>query len=127
MVIDDDRGIADLLSVVLKNNGYTPITAPNGYAAQDILTRCPQPILILSDYAMPIVNGCELIETISQHSYLQHIPAIIMTGSDIDSLRLPITHNFKGIIQKPFKISTILETIRYYENIGECDSSICPA
>lgn len=127
MVIDDDRGIADLLSIMLKSNGYTPITASNGSVALNLLKHSPRPMLILTDYSMPVLNGCELIEILSNYSGLQHIPAIIMTGTAIDDLRLPTTNNFKGIIPKPFKISTVLDTIRYYLAYEDYNSSTCLA
>jgi two-component system chemotaxis response regulator CheY len=116
MVIDDDSGISNLLSILLKNNGYTPITASNGSAALDTLKNCPVPSLILTDYSMPVINGCELIENISGQGHLGNIPILLMTGSDITDLKLPTTSNFKEIIPKPFKINTLLETICYYLN-----------
>ncbi len=127
MIIDDDRGITDLLSVLLKSNGYTPITAANGSAALNILKRSPLPLLILTDYSMPLLNGCGLIEILSRYSTLQNIPVIIMTGTAIENLRLPNTNNFKGIIPKPFRLCTVLDTIRHYVTYKDCNSSTCLA
>lgn len=126
MVIDDNSSIAQLLSIMLKSNGYTPITAPNGLAALDTLKTCPLPALILTDYAMPVLNGCEFIENISVHTKFKDIPVVIITGSAIDDLKLPKTGNFKGIIQKPFSIGTVLETIQDLTASDEYSSSVCP-
>jgi CheY-like chemotaxis protein len=127
MVVDDDNGIANLLSIMLKGNGYFPITATNGSVALEMLKHCPLPSLILTDYSMPVMNGCEFIEHIAQQSHLQHIPILIMTGSAIEDLRLPNTQNFKGLIQKPFKISTMLENIHYFTVTADYFPRVCPA
>ncbi|NLI92985.1 MAG: response regulator [Peptococcaceae bacterium] len=127
LVVDDDCAISNLLSIILKSNGYTPITASNGSAALDILKSSPIPSLILTDYSMPVLNGCKLIENISLQRHLQHIPILLMTGSDINDLELPTTRSFKGIILKPFKITTLLETINFYIQENECKPSEYPA
>lgn len=127
MVIDDNSSIAQLLSIMLKSNGYTPITAPNGLDALDILKNCPLPALILTDYAMPVLNGCEFIETISIQPQFKDIPVVIITGSAIEDLRLPNTANFKGLIEKPFKVNTLLDTIKQLTALDEYHPSVCPA
>lgn len=111
-LIDDDDDIIEVLSLMLSKNGYTPITARNGSAALDLLKHSPRPSLIITDYAMPLLNGCEFTENISVQSEYQDVPVIIITGSDITGLRLPQTRNFRGVIEKPFKIGTFLDTIR---------------
>ncbi|MDJ0305259.1 MULTISPECIES: response regulator [Dehalobacter] len=126
MVIDDDTSIANLLSTMLISNGYTPIIASNGYSALTMLKSCPHPTLILTDYSMPILNGCEFIEKVSVQKNLKDIPVIMISGSDIEERKLPKTTNFKGIIQKPFKINTVLDVIKHHA-INHCDSSLYPA
>lgn len=111
MVIDDDKGITNLLSIILRKHGYTPITASNGSAALEILKHNPLPRLILSDYCMPVLNGCKLTEKLSEQPCLKDIPVVIMTGSAMDCLRVPKTDNFKKIIQKPFNIIELIDII----------------
>lgn len=128
MVIDDDYGITHLLSIMLKTHGYTPITAPDGSVALETLKICPLPKLIISDYCMPILNGGDLVEHLSSQTKYRDIPVVIMTGSEIDDLRLPNTSNFKGIIKKPFNIEIILNAIRTIEKYNSPDqgnSIIC--
>ena len=65
MVIDDDNTITELLATVIEKYGFTPITASNGRAALDILDQIPPPVLIITDYSMPLLNGRELILPLS--------------------------------------------------------------
>lgn len=111
MVVDDNSSIAQLLCIMLSTNGYTSISASSGLAALEMLETCPVPALILTDYAMPNLNGSEFIEIISSQPQLKDIPVLIISGSPIEDLKLPTTKNFKGLIQKPFTISNVLETV----------------
>lgn len=128
MIIDDDKGIANLLSLVLKTKGYDVITASNGIAALNLLKTCPLPEIILTDYCMPVLNGCQFIESISKNDRLKNIPVFIITGSIVEYIRFPRTDNFKGIIQKPFEIDTIIHIIQEYVNSSDSyNSSVFPA
>ncbi len=111
MVIDDDSGVSNLLSIILNDNGYAVITAPNGKSALNTLKNCPLPSLILTDYCMPLLNGKEFTECIYAHSKFKDVPVVIITGSLIEELTLPTTPNFKGVIQKPFQVGTILDVV----------------
>lgn len=112
MVIDDDKEILNLLSILLRNSGYKSITATNGSAALEYLKKCPAPALILTDYSMPKLNGYQFIEKIASQPQYKDIPVVILTGSEINDLELPSSSNFKGIIQKPFKLNTVLEIVK---------------
>lgn len=111
MVIDDDQDIVNLLIVILKSSGYDVVSASNAITALSLLEDNISPDLIITDYCMPRLNGCELIERIYSKNSLKDIPAVLITGSDLTSMDLPQTDNFKGLINKPFKVSTVLRTI----------------
>ena len=111
MIIDDDCGIVNLLSVILKNNDYDVLTASDGISALNLLNGNISPDIIITDYGMPRLNGSELIEKIYNYKKLKDIPAIIITSSDPQSIDLPRTANYSGIVYKPFKIDTILQKI----------------
>jgi len=125
MVIDDNQEIVNLLSILLKIHGYKSISAPNVPTALDYLKRGTLPSLILTDYAMPVLNGCDLIEYLSRQSQFKAIPVFIITGSAIEDLRLPSTINFKGVIHKPFKLNTILKIVKSYALSANYSSVIC--
>jgi len=114
MVVDDDREITTLLSLMLAENGYSSVTASNGRTALEYLEKCPRPSLILTDYSMPFLDGCEFVKTLSTHPRYKDIPIVIITGSLIEDSKLPDTSNFKGIIKKPFTLATILETVSFF-------------
>lgn len=114
LVIDDNIRVAKLLATILNINGYTSITASNAKNAYELLKTGPLPALILTDYYMPHVNGCEFIESIATYSEYKDIPVILITSSRLETLKLPTTDNFKGLIKKPFNLNTILEAVRKF-------------
>lgn len=59
LVVDDERLVADTLSEVLKDAGYSVITAYDGWEALEMANRC-RPAFLLTDVLMPRMNGVEL-------------------------------------------------------------------
>lgn len=59
LVVDDERVIADTLSMILAQNGFAVITAYNGTSALEIATLVP-PQLLISDVMMPGMSGIDL-------------------------------------------------------------------
>ncbi|MBQ6476558.1 MAG: response regulator transcription factor [Clostridia bacterium] len=63
LVVDDDKNTRKLLETVLKQNGFTAITAKNGIDALDIMDH-EQIDLIVLDIMMPEMDGYEFTETL---------------------------------------------------------------
>lgn len=59
LIVDDERVIADTLSAILSKHGFAVMTAYSGATALE-LARITPPDLLLSDVAMPGMNGIEL-------------------------------------------------------------------
>jgi len=111
MIVDDDRGMLNLLSIILTDNGYDVLAASNGIAALNLLSCNLSPDIIITDYCMPRLKGSKLIEAIYACDDLKYIPAVILSGSDLTSVNLPQTDNFRGVINKPFRVNTLLQTL----------------
>jgi DNA-binding response OmpR family regulator len=59
LVVDDERAIADTLSMILGRNGFAAMTAYDGASALEIATLVP-PQLLISDVMMPGMSGIDL-------------------------------------------------------------------
>ena len=77
LVVDDERLIADTLSIILTKHGFDSRAT---YSAEDALTcaRVFHPDLLLCDITMPGRNGLQLMEDISQE--LPECRMIVLTG-----------------------------------------------
>jgi DNA-binding NtrC family response regulator len=65
LVVDDERVIADTLSIILSNSGFSTMTAYNGESALK-LARANPPDLLITDVVMPGMTGIDLAITVTQ-------------------------------------------------------------
>jgi signal transduction histidine kinase len=65
LVVDDERAVRELLTIILRGRGYTVIPAADAKTALDVLEAPDQRIdLVVSDVVMPGMSGTRLIEDI---------------------------------------------------------------
>ena len=77
LLVDDEAGIRNLLSISLSDEGYEVITAADGREALEIF-RAQAPSIVMSDIKMPGMDGLELLATIKQESPATEV--IMITG-----------------------------------------------
>lgn len=102
MIVDDQLGIRVLLEEVVKNAGYNVESFDNGTSAIESLDKVG-PDLLLIDYRLPLMTGCEVVEKIETKG--AQIPVIIMSGV-IDEVKEQAKdlQLVKGYLSKPFNI-----------------------
>jgi CheY-like chemotaxis protein len=66
LVVDDDELVLETTRAMLEELGHTALTATSGPGALDRLRDSPEVQLVLTDHAMPVMSGAELIEAIRQ-------------------------------------------------------------
>jgi two-component system chemotaxis response regulator CheY len=81
LVAEDDEFSLKLIGKLLALAGYTVSKARDGAQALDLLSR-EQFALLITDVNMPRMGGLRLLEEVKKK---YHIPAIVVTASDIDS------------------------------------------
>ena len=79
LVVDDDKDIRLLMSVLLKNAGYRAETASNGLEALKFL-QTTKPDVIVLDIVMPEMDGFELLEKIVTNPDIADIPIVFITA-----------------------------------------------
>jgi len=65
LIVDDDRLVADTLTLVLQANGFETKTAYSAAEGLESARRTP-PCVLLCDVSMPGQTGLQLIETITR-------------------------------------------------------------
>jgi CheY-like chemotaxis protein len=65
LVVDDERVIADTLSMILSRSGFSTMTAYDGAKALE-LAKNRRPDLLISDVMMPGMTGIELAITVTE-------------------------------------------------------------
>ena len=113
LVVDDNAINREVLREILKTE-YSVREAENGEEALRIMREMPDRILaVLSDIVMPLIDGFQLLEEISNDSKLGNIPIIVMTASsenqeEIKALRMGAW----DFITKPYNPEVILCRLR---------------
>src|SRR5579863_7623523 len=59
LLVEDDRGVQNVLQGILENEGYAATTAENGRRALQTLNTAAPPDLIILDLRMPVMDGWE--------------------------------------------------------------------
>jgi two-component system response regulator PilR (NtrC family) len=90
LVVDDERSMRELLSIVLRRDGYDVLIAEDGAAAVELLKRERVDILI-TDIRMPQMNGVDLLREAKRIA--PDIVSIVMTAfastdTAVEALRL---------------------------------------
>lgn len=79
LVVDDDPGIRLATSDYLDMAGYSTLTAENGHEALALVEKY-QPHLIITDIAMPKMDGYEFVRRVRQHPAFRLLPVIFLTA-----------------------------------------------
>ena len=111
LVVEDEYGNAEILQLLLEAEGYRVAVASNGQEALDILQNGEKPSLILSDFMMPVMNGGELGQALSQDRALSQIPFIFMSGTSQDIVRRAFS-GYDAFLVKPIEFDSLLLVVK---------------
>ena len=102
LVVDDDPIVRDLLTNFLNRQGVESITAEDGEQAL-FLFDVHQPMLIVSDWNMPGIDGMELCRRIRSRSGGNHVHFIMLTmHADESQLSRAFDAGVDDFLPKPF-------------------------
>jgi DNA-binding NtrC family response regulator len=112
LVVEDDDSVSELVKIVLEEEGYEILIAPNAVRAKAIIAE-RNPILAIIDIILPGQGGMDLI--LDLHSTCPDL-AIILTSGKIDMTKSTfkvLAHQFGvvSILPKPFTVEELLSTV----------------
>lgn len=112
LVVEDDFQNRQLLNIYLGRSGYEVVLAINGTAALEKL-KSYTPDLIISDIAMPFMDGFELFDKVKSFPHLRSVPFIFLTAySDADRRRHSKEIGSDDFLAKPIEQEELLASIR---------------
>ena len=110
-MIEDNVEDRQALTTMLEHEGHRALTADNGVDGL-LLARMEMPDLIVTDVALPRMDGFELIERIRRVEELRAIPIIIVSAKhDRTALRHGMELGADDYITKPYANSEVLQSI----------------
>lgn len=109
LLVDDDTGLLELLSIRLTAAGFDPITATSAETALNCLD-ITRPHLVISDMQMNGMDGMALFEQI--HRIFPTLPVIILTAyGTIPDAVAAVQRGIFGYLTKPYDPETLLKHV----------------
>ena len=105
LIVDDEQGIRQLLTLVFARSGHAVRSAENGRRAMELLRQGPAD-LIVSDVKMPDMGGIELLR--EARELLPDVAVVMMTAfATVDTAREAFKLGADDFIQKPFDVDDL--------------------
>lgn len=109
LVVDDEKEIADLIEVYLKNDGYTVYKFYNGIEALNCIKETKLDLAIL-DIMLPDIDGFHICRKIREKFFY---PVIMLTAKVEDSDKIMgLTLGADDYITKPFNPLEVLARVK---------------
>jgi signal transduction histidine kinase len=109
LVVDDERMILELTSMVLTSRGFDVSVVDNALDAYEMIER-EQPALVLLDYMMPKVNGLDALKVIRERFPETYV--IMFTGKGSEEVAVELMKaGASDYVLKPFSNAKLVERI----------------
>ena len=114
LIVEDNQSTLQMMRDTLEALGHQVVCGMNGREGVNALNQSARlPDLIISDYAMPEMDGATLLMHVRSHLKWSQIPVVIMSGctenrSLIDGL------GATAFMDKPFRLATLNELVNRY-------------
>jgi two-component system, OmpR family, phosphate regulon response regulator PhoB len=112
LIVEDEAAIRGMLTIVLEQAGFNPITAAEVDSAQKILADS-FPDLILLDWMLPGISGVEWARRLKKDPSYRELPIILLTarGEEEDTVR-GLEIGADDYLTKPFSPKELVARIR---------------
>ncbi len=83
LIVDDEPTIREAIAMVLTDEGYTVLVAPDGRTALEMIVAAPD--LLITDLMMPGLDGWGLFDHVREE--YPTLPVILMSAIDLTHWR----------------------------------------
>ena len=109
LVVDDELANADLLCLLLEEEGYRAHSAVNGRQGLDRIAEV-RPQLIILDYMMPVMNGAEMGRAMRASDAMRGIRILMNSSLPEEAVRKHFS-DYDAFLRKPYGIDEALRVI----------------
>src|ERR1041384_3652069 len=107
VVCEDAPAIQKLIQMTLRTSDHDVYIADDGVTGLEIIDR-ERPDVVLTDIAMPGLNGLELIQALQARPELAQIPVLLITASaQRTELAAGGRRGVAGYVTKPFRTADL--------------------
>jgi len=127
LAVDDEAHILHVVSLKLKNAGYTVLTARDAEEALEVAAAGPIDLLI-TDFQMPGMSGVDLARKLHAEPGKRNLPAILLTAHGLALEQVELAHaGITVCLSKPFSPRDLLEKVNQLINQREAVVEAAPA
>lgn len=124
LLVEDDVMVSEMLQEHLELGGYQVVTAADGIEGLEVF-RVFEPDLVVTDYAMPRMNGVTMI--LRLHEMAPNLPVIMVTGYAYADpvIAMGVAAGVFVLLQKPLSALTLLSKIAaMLRPVAEADTTL---
>ncbi|HEV2339363.1 MAG TPA: response regulator [Patescibacteria group bacterium] len=110
LIVDDDEGILDALSLVIATAGYTVIATVKGEEAYETAKK-QRPDIILLDVLLSGSNGRDICEQLKKDDITKYIP-VLMISAHPSGMTRAFACGADDFLAKPFDVDVLLEKVQ---------------
>jgi DNA-binding response OmpR family regulator len=109
LIVEDDKGVRDLLETVLATEHYEVKTARDGLEGL-LKLRMLEPVAVILDIMMPDVGGIRVLDELAEEH--ASVPVIVVTGNPQAADECRERMDPADVFDKPFDVSALLDRLR---------------
>ncbi len=112
LVVDDDIPLCKMMATALKGAGYETVMAFSGESALEVF-KAERPDLILLDFAMPGMNGFEVVDAVRKLESADHHALIVFVTAYSQTYLVSVDFHVgvDGCLTKPIAPSDLVSQV----------------
>ena len=110
LVVDDELASAEVLAMILEEEGYRTHCAMNGQRGLE-KAREFHPDLIILDFMMPVMDGAKLGETLRADPTLHDVRILMQSGLQESAVRSRFG-GYDTFLRKPYPVDELLTLVK---------------
>jgi two-component system phosphate regulon response regulator PhoB len=122
LIIEDERGLTDVLTYNLQREGYETVVAHDGQEGLRKAQTNP-PDLILLDLMLPGMDGLEVCRQLRASKQTSRVPILMLTakGEETDQV-VGFSVGADDYVTKPFSVKVLIQRIRALQRRADTSS-----
>lgn len=118
LMVDDDADVLRSMARAMEAGGFAVVTAQSGAEALEDVRRGPTFDVIVSDVAMPEMDGLKLLRCVREHDL--DVPVILVTGRpELATAIEAVEHGAFKYLTKPIEMPQLIEVTRRARHVHE--------